>query len=289
MRRLEFLINEVRKSTDNKDVNGISTSELVGYFNDAQRYITSLIFKHNSYADFFKAQRTYDVSIDGFYELPDDVYTINAISMVEGRFNETTNNEGFTRIRPIMESEQVYIFGYFTRDNKVKVSGQNDIAQLQNLRITYFKKLPDLDVRQAKVLAVSPGNSITLDGSPDPLYEMDDHCSTVDDQGVQAVNDIYFTNTAGGLLLTADTDGVAPGQFIVAGKNSANISQLPDACETYLLDYVRQRIYTRNNYDDAGKQMYFTEQQKADIVSLFSRNKKDDDTIPVTDIEFLLF
>lgn len=64
---------------------------------------------------------------------------------------------------------------------------------------------------------------------------------------------------------------------------------MPEECEPYLLDYVKQRIYTRNNYEDAGKQQYFTEQQKEEIVSIFSKNKKDDDTIPITDVGFLFF
>lgn len=289
MRRLEFLINEVRRSTDNTDVNGIATSELVGYFNDAQRYISTLIFKNNPYADLFKVVLEYSASSDGVYTLPEDCYAENAISMVEGRFNTTTNNQGYSRIKPISESEQTYIFGYYVRNNQIIISGQNDISQLQNIRITYFKQLPTLDIRQAQVDSVSAGVSITLDATPSYLYDVDDHCSTVDSQGDLVASDIYFTNTSGAILSTTDTEDVVAGQYVVAGKNSVNKSLLPNACETYLLDYVRQRIYTRNNYEDAGKQSYFTEQQRVDIVSLFSKNKKDDDTIPVTDVGFLLF
>lgn len=289
MRRLEYLITQVRNSTDNKDTNGISTSEIVGYFNDAQRYITSIIFKSNPYADLFKSQIEYDIDPDGEYTLPSDCFSTNALSMVEGRFAETDNNRGYARIKPISESEFSYIFGYITRDNKVLVSGQNSIANLQKLRITYFRQLPTLDIRQAKVNAVNPGVSISLSSAPTELYSMDDHCSAVDSQGDQVVSDIYYTNSAGSTLLTANTTGVAVNQYITAGKNSCNKSLLPDVCEPYLLDYVKQRIYTRNNYEDAGKQMYFTEQQKQEIASIFAKNKKDDDTIPITDVGFLYF
>lgn len=289
MRRLEYLITQVRNSTDNKDVNGISTAEIVGYFNDAQKYISTLIFKNNPYADMFKVQIELPADPDGTYTLPDNCYSMNAISMVEGRYNDTNNNKGYSRIKPISESEFSYIFGYITRNNQILISGQNDVAQLSTVRITYFKQLPSLDIRQAKVNSASPGVSIALDSQPSNLYTMDDHCSTVDSQGVQVVSNIYFTNTTGTSLLTADTTGVANGQYITAGKNSANISDLPDSCEPYLLDYVKQRIYTRNNYNDAEKQLYFTEQQKAEIISIFSKNKKDDDTIPVTDVGFLFF
>lgn len=289
MRRLEYLITKVRNSTDNKDVNGVSTAEIVEYFNDAQRYITTLVFKNNPYADLFKVQLEIPADPSGEYTLPTDCYSTNALSMVEARFADTSNNKGYSRIKPISEAEFSYIFGYITRNNKVLISGQNDVAQLQTVRITYFKQLPTLDIRQAKVSSVTAGVSINLLAAPLSLYELDDHCSTVDAQGDQVVSNIYFTNTSGTSLLTANTAGVTNTQYITAGKNSCNKSQLPDVCETYLLDYVRQRIYTRNNYDDANKQMFFTEQQQAEIISIFQKNKKDDDTIPVTDVEFLFF
>jgi hypothetical protein len=289
MRRLEYLIAQVRNSTDNKDVNGIATSEIVSYFNDAQRYITTLIFKNNPYADLFKVQVEIPADSSGEYTLPSDCYSTNALSMVEARFADTSNNKGYSRIKPISESEFSYIFGYITRNNKVLISGQNDIAQLQTVRITYFKQLPTLDIRQAKVSNVTPGISILLSATPTELYTVDDHCSAVDAQGNQKVADIYFTNTSGSTLITADTSGIDNTMYITAGKNSCNKSLLPDACETYLLDYVRQRIYTRNNYEDSNKQLYFTEQQKTEVISIFSKNKKDDDTIPVTDVEFLFF
>jgi hypothetical protein len=289
MRRLEFLITEVRNSTDNKDTNGVSTPEIVSYFNEAQKYITTLIFKNNPYADLFKTQVEVPAVSTGVYTLPDDCYAVNAISMVEARFAETSNNKGYSRIKPISESEFSYIFGYITRNNQILISGQNDVAQLLSIRITYFRQLPTLDVKQAKVTSVTPGISIALSTAPTSLYTMDDNCSTVDQAGSQVVKGIYFTNTAGSTLLTSDTTGVTNSQWIVAGVNATNKPELPDACEPYLLNYVKQRVYTRNNYEDAGKQMYFTEQQKAEIISIFSKNKKDDDTIPVADIGFLNF
>lgn len=287
MRRMDFLVSQVRNSTDNKDVNGISTAEIVGYFNDAQQFITTLIFKNNPYADFFKVQVAYAANSTGVYTIPDDCYSTNAISMVELLTNNLANiNDGYTRIKPISESEFAYIGGYTTRNNTICISGTNQFP----VRLTYFKRLQTLDVRQSKVSAVTPGVSIALTAPiPTDLFIMDDHCSTVDAQGDQVVNNIYFTNTSGSPLLTANTTGVTTSQYVVAGKNATNKSQLPDECEAYLLEYVRQKIYTRNNYDDANKQMYFTEQRQNEIISIFSKNKKDDDTIPVTDFGFLLF
>jgi hypothetical protein len=289
MRRLEFLITEVRNSTDNKDTNGITTPEIVSYFNYGQKFISTLIFKNNPYADMFKVQKEYTAVSTGIYDLPSDCYAINAISMVEGRYSDTENNNGYSRIKPISESEFSFMFGYIVRNNQILIAGQNNTAQLTSLRITYFRQLPSLDVRQAKVSAISSGVSITCDVTPTNLYLMDDKCSTVDANGDQVVSDIYFTNTSGTSLLTANTTGVTTSQYVVAGSNACNRTLLPDACEPYLLDYVKQRIYTRNNYEDGQKQMYFTEQQKAEIISIFSDNKKDDDNIPVSDLGYLNF
>ncbi len=290
MRRLEYLITEVRNSTDNKDTNGITTPELVSYFNAGQRYIETLIFKNNPYADLFKAQDEQSGNSSGIFDIPSDCYSINSISLVEGRFGgDTANNNGYTRIKPISEAEFSYMFGYIIRNGQILISGLNSVQQLNSLRITYFKKLKSLDVRQAKVLSVSSGVSITMATTPTDLYTMSDAVSTVDVYGDQVVAGIYYTNTSGATLTTTTTTGVNSTQYVVSGADACNRSELPDSCESYLLDYVRQRIYTRNNYEDANKQMYFTEQQKAEVIAIFSKNKKDEDSIPITDTEFLRF
>lgn len=288
MRRLEFLITKVRQSTDNTDTNGISENEIVEYFNDAQKYIETLIFKNNPYADLFKVQQVYPAVQTGIYDLPEDCYSENAISMVEGRYNITENNDGFSRIKPISESEFSYMFGYIVRNGQVLISGQNNIAQLQDVRITYFRQLKTLDIRRGTITAVTPGVSIAYTAIDTTGYLRDDHYSTVNAQGIQVASNIYSAST-GSPLLTTDTTDVAINDYLITGKNGTNVSELPDACEPYLLDYVRQRIYTRNNYDDANKQMYFTEQQKQEVISIFSKNKKDDDTVPITDYTFLTF
>lgn len=295
MKRLEFLITQVRNSTDNKDINGISNAEIVSYFNDAQRYITSIVFKNNPYADLFKTQLEIPANPTGEYTLPSDCYAVNAISMVEARFADTSNNKGYSRIKPISESEFSYIFGYITRDNKILISGQNDVAQLQNVRITYFRQLPTLDIRRGRIVAPFTGTSFSVSNLDTEIFTMDDMFSVAGLDGSQTVKEIYSSSTSSPMTTTAAkvTEIINAGsggeQYLLSGSNATNKSILPDVCETYLLDYVRQRIYTRNNYSDGEKQIYFTDKQENEIVSIFSKNKKDDDTIPVTDVEFLFF
>jgi hypothetical protein len=291
MRRLEFLINEVRTSTDNTDTNGISTDEIIGYYNSAQRYITTLIFKNNPYADLFKSQQVYPATTPSVYTLPSNCYAANAVSMVEVRVNTSSINDGYVRIKPIMESEFGFAFGYITRDNQILISGQDNVSWFSDVRVTYFRQLPTLDIRRGTVIAaVVPNVSISLFTAPTDIEDLDDQFSTVDSTGAQLVKGVSFTYPGTGVVLTTPSNaGVITNTFLVVGADAANKSLLPDACETYLQDYVRQRIYTRNNYDDANKQMYFTEMQMNEIISLFAKNKKDDDNIPTTDIDFLLW
>ncbi len=293
MRRLEFLMNRVRYETDNKDVNGITNTEIVSYFNDAQKYITSLIFKMNPYADMFKTQVEIAANSTGIYTIPSDCFSSSSISMVEAKWSDDANNQGYNRIKPIAESEASYIFGYYVRNNTVVITGDAPNANFTFIRITYFKRLKSLDVRQSKVSSTTSTTIVMTAPAPTDLYLMDDHASTVSVDGDQVVAGLSFTNTSGTSLTGVSPDptvaGVNNTQYIVAGANACNRSELPEECEPYLVDYVKQRIYTRNNYEDANKQMYFTEQQKADIISIFSKNKKDDDSFPVTDLTFLTF
>ena len=90
MKRLEYLINDVRLATDNTDTNGVKDREIIEYFNDAVKYIQLLIFKNQPLCTFFLKEYVYSpVTPDAEYDLPADCYADNGISTVEGRFGTT--------------------------------------------------------------------------------------------------------------------------------------------------------------------------------------------------------
>lgn len=282
MRRLEFLISDVRRSTDNKDTNGVTDAEIVGYYNDGLRLIQSTIFKVNPKADIFISEITYAVSATGSYDLPEDVFGLNALSLVE-----SVQGTYSTPIDRIDESNRSNLFGYYIRDNKLFVNG---CISGSEIRVKYFKALPRFDKRWGKIQTVTPGVSLVLEAGFDALAEtIDDKVTVVSSTGAQVRPNVSVAFT-GGTLATSDAlTGVTAGMFICMGKNSANITTLPDACETFLMDYVRQRIYTRNVYNDAEKQVYFTNKQEGDLASLFSYNTKEVLAPPITDTSFLEF
>lgn len=290
MRRTEFLLTEIRNSTDNTDTNGIKDAELISYLNAGQKLIQNIVFAANVKADIFKDTEVYDATEDGIYTLPDDKYGVNSISLVEGKFGMDNVNAGFRPIDRVDKSEAANMFGYYTENDKVILTGLNTNLQVVQVRVTYFYALPRMDKRWGKIQTVNAGVSLVLTGNDTNAPTVDDYITVVDKFGAKVLGDIFIDTYTGATWSTTNAlTGVVANQYVCMGKNSVNASRLPDECETYLLDYVRQRIYTRNVYDDGSKQVYFTDQQKADIAALFSNNQKDILYPPITDTEFLEF
>lgn len=292
MRRTEYLLTELRNSTDNTDVNAIKDAELIAYLNYGQKLIQNIVFAANVKADIFKETVVYDAVESGTYALPSNKYAVNSISLVEGKFGPDNVNSGFRPIERVDKSEASNLFGYYTENSNVQITGLNINLQIVQLRVTYFKVLPRMDKRWGQIKTVSSAVSLEMEAGYDTLAStVDDYISAVDKYGAQVLAEIYIDSFAGGATWTTTNTltGVIAGQYVCMGKDTVNASLLPDECETYLLDYARQRIYTRNVYEDANKQVYFTDQQKADIAALFSNNQKDIIYPPITDTEFLEF
>lgn len=279
MRRTEFLITELRKSTDNTDTNGVKDAEIIAYLNSGQRLIQNIIFKTNPKADIFKRSVDFVYSNTGEYDLPSDIFAENAISKVEYK-----QNGEYFKIDRIDEVEKRA--GYYTENKKVIVIGY----QFFDIRVTIFRELPRMDKRWGKISAVRSGISLALTENDADASEVDDSISVVNKFGAQVLSDIYIDSFVGATWRTTNAlAGVSVNDYVCMGANSVNASELPNACETYLLDYARQRIYTRNNYEDAGKQAYFTDSQRADIADLFKNNQKDNIFPPITDFDAMDF
>jgi len=279
MRRTEYLINELRKSTDNTNANGVKDAEIVSYLNYGQKLLQNIIFKTNPKSDIFIKNAEYSYNAEGTYDLPADIFAENAIAAVE--YKQGDRYYKIDRIDRIELSS-----GYYVENKKLKIEGY----KFFDIRVTVFRELPKMDKRWGRIGTVSSGVSLTLTGIDTDASTVDDHVTVVDKFGAQVLPGIYVDNYNGSIWETTNLlAGVTIDQFVCMGKNTVNASELPDACETYLLDYVRQRIYTRNNYDDAGKQVYFTDSQRADIADLFKNNQKDVMFPPITDYDAMDF
>lgn len=281
MRRTEFLITELRNSTDNTDTGAIKDAEIIGYLNYAQKLIQKIIFKVNPEAALFQKEAEFSFSSSGEYDLPDDCYAKNAVLKVE-----YLNGGKYYPLSPI-DSAEYGRSGYWRNDNKVTVQGYLYF----DIKITYFKQLPKLDKRWGKVLSVTPGAQLALTGQDALFTTVDDYVTVVDKYGAQVRAGIFIDSYSAPNIATTDAlTGVTTNDYICMGKNSVNASELPDECEPYLLDYARQRLATRSVYTpEAQLQINFTDQQRADLAELFANNKKDVTTLPITDYDSLDF
>lgn len=295
MRRMEFLLTSVRRSTDNVQTSAITDAEMIEWFNDGQKLIQNLIFKNNFKADIFKEVEEYDAVADGVYDLPDDIYSVNSLSLVEatyGLWDSTEENRNYLPIKRVDETERSYLAGYFTRNGQIIFTGYQSNYQFTKVRVTYFKALPRFDKRWGEIQTVTSGVSIVLQSGYDSLAStVDDYVTVVDGLGNVVREGIRISSFAGGATWTT-TDaltGVTAGMFVCMGAKSENISGLPAECEPYLLDYVRKRLYGRNVYNDGDKQEGFTAEQKDEIIRLFSNNTKEIIEPPITDLTYLDF
>jgi len=295
MRRIEFLINQVRKSTDNTDKNGVSDAEIIEFFNDGIDAIQAIIHSSNYTPDMFLAKKTYDFDFSSTeYELPEDIYSTNALMNVEVRFGNSNVNEGFRTVKRITDMEQADFFGYYLRDNKIifALSEQNTIKAFDQFRITYFRQLKRFDKRWAAIGSVTPGtpNTLNITNADVEFAEIDDVFSVVDADGVVIQAGLKIVSTAGlptAITFTGDTTGIAANQYIVMGKLSSTHTELPQSVQPYLLDYVRQRLYTRQNYNDANKQMMFSQASQSAITTIFSNKGRDISEPPIVDYDYL--
>lgn len=290
MKRIEYLINEIRRSTDNTDTNGVKDGEIIDYFNDGIRYIQSIVFQHMPKPVYFIAKQEYTPVGNGEYDLPDDMFNENSISTVEGKFGQSTINDGYRYLKRVFLEEAPDFFGYYTYNKKLKITSQEINTTLESIRLWYFRRARRFDKRWGQITTVNATTSLVLNASTydSGLENENDIISVVDANGEIIRSNILISSFSSNTLNTSDAlTGVQVGQYVVSGADSTTICGLPDSCETYLKDYVRQRMYTRNNYEDAGKQVFFTNKQELDIVSLFSQPSKELDVPPITDTDYL--
>lgn len=295
MRRIEFLINQVRRSTDNTDKNGVSDTEIIEFFNDGIEAIQAIIHSQNFTPDLFLATRSYDFDFStNSYALPDDIYSTNAIMLVEVRFGSSDVNEGFRSVKRITDVEQADFFGYYLRDGRIyfALSEQNTIKAFQQFRVTYFRALKRFDKRWATVSSVTPGspNTLTITGADVDFQNVDDTFSIVDANGVVVQAGLKIVSLSGlptAITFTGLTAGIVNGTFLVMGDKSSTSCELPKSVEPHLLDYVRQRLYTRQNYSDSNKQITFTQATQQAIVSIFSNKSRDIGEPPIVDYDYL--
>lgn len=320
MRRTDLLVKEVLRMTENEDAqeedSGLTKSEVVQYINEAQDRLQSRISR--SHPKIFVTENFIDIVADQeAYDLPNDIYMGTRIIMIENKVG--SQNTDYRKI----SSESIFSrntasstfsgrfpqFYYMRRGSQVLINPIPASAETNGLRITYEKKLPDLDIRRglvdsAVLSGISP-TSITISVSPslskDSILNIDgeavlneiDFITVVDRDGViqmQAIPIDKFDATSGVITMTsgftAQTgETVVAGNYIVGGKVSTSHSELQDMCERYLITYATSEILKRDTAVELHQlQLIKLREMERDIVDAYRQPDNDLLTLPVHDL-----
>ena len=142
MRKLRFLINDVREATDNEDTNAISDKEIIRYFNDCIKSIQAIVLKNNPRSAYFQANVTLEAPLQGrFFPLPEDCFAFNAVTYVEV-LSEASIDDYWYMLEQRMQEDQNNFFGWYTKNKEIYFTGRNDVHVGNSARVWYFKRLP---------------------------------------------------------------------------------------------------------------------------------------------------
>lgn len=302
-RRSDLLIKAIRKYTENEEfgtLEGIDDSEFLQALNDAQNRLHSLIVDKHSKA-FLKVAEPIAV-LPGIreYELPIDTYIDNKVYMVE--YSETGLEEDYFPLDLESEHHKITDDGcptyYHSRMGKIILSPIPQTAG--KARITYTKRVTQVDTRRGRVLSATLDNnaktitSLVLD-TIDPSTPLDsdalnecDYICIVDKRGKTKMRNIPIDAVSSGTgTVTLDAhvfetgETIDIGDYVVCGEDtSTHPIDLPRSVERYLISYGKWYILKRDSSVDYAEAQTELLEMENDIVNSFAEAEQDIIRIP---------
>jgi len=297
MRRIEFLIKQVRRATENNDLAGISTAEFEQYMNDAQDRLQNLIQKAHPETGFFERQgfinlvpTTDTYSLENMVDENGDSFKPRILLFNSLRMVERTQGDIYYPLKFISPKERTTGYGYIVRDKDIIISPTAQGTYNKGLRITYAGKLRDLGIRRGKITNLSPLTVSVLGDATD--FDDADFLTIVDKNGVSKVDDVAMEgwNSGTGVITTStDISNAALDDFVLLGGHSTTHSELPDLCEHYLISYTEMKIFMRDSSADTTAQSSLVSAMEKDIIDLFKDNNGDVVHVPISSTDYLIW
>lgn len=301
MRRLELIIDEVRKQTENEDftdTTGISDNEFVQYANDAQERLHSKI--RQTFPRHFVKEGFVD-SANGVeaYDFPADIYLEHAIENMEFSPNGVSTQYYPIKKGSIKERNSVVLGNpdiYIPRAGHFLASPIPDTST-GIFRFDYVYRLASLDKRRGKISAVTLNSvaktitSLTLD-TTETIDATDltdaDYMCVVSRFGIIKMQGIIVNAVdAGTGVVTVDSSFIyqtnetaAAGDYVVTGKYATTHAQLPETCERYLISYMSWKVFRRDSNADSAEQNQELKELEDEIVTTFASVGADDVLYP---------
>jgi hypothetical protein len=276
MRKIEYLIKEARQNTNTTDVEAITNQLCVSLLNRAQEFIQAFIFTQNVESRLFRGQYSFNTSrgIDS-YDLPFDIYAKNSVDNIMYK-----NGNTYSPMRQISEKARGTTSGYFLSDSTIILS---PIPSFDfEISVSYTKSLPNIGISYGTIQSIVTNTSITLATGYSSLTGIDDFFCIVDINGLIIKRGLVVNQTAGVLSLS-DTSLITAGMFVVPGKYSTIISQLPDEFESALIMSLETMIDARLSSKDTTVAKSFGDEMLSQIGSMFADNNSDTFMPPIVE------
>lgn len=298
MKRINKLITQVRRQTENDNEAAISNDEVLSYFNDGIERLHAVItakhprvFSGTVEIPIVRGQSAYDLPIDAFIN--------NKVVTVE--FSYTGREEDYYPLEPITLKERIpydgYPTRYFRKDGKVILDPTPDTAGL--IRIEYVLQARRVDTRRAVVQTVTITDGVISDlilSNTDPIIELDseaievaEYVCVVDKYGnIKAKNlPVNSLDTGTGELVLESgfvlqqNETINSEDFIVVGEYTSTHPLFPRNCERYLTAYVSWKLLKRDSSADFAEQQQELLTMEQDIVNSYADIDDDYARIPV--------
>jgi len=237
---------------------GLQTQSIVDSLNEALQSLHAIIY--NVAPGFFIKTDNIDVVLNTEqYTLPDDVYLVTSVLLVEYLYStgnyiplkkNAKNKRAPTNVTGIP-------YGYIQHYNKLLLNPLPSQSITDGLRVTYEYTIPEVDIRRGKISAydsASNPTSITItentganlafgsDGPPE-------YISVVDKDGTIQMDSIFvssYSSSSGVLTVSVSAsagEAIAAGDYVVVGKYASSHPQIPIMCQQYLIDSAIYNIY----------------------------------------------
>lgn len=305
MRRVEHLIRQIRRQTDNEILgtdDGISPEEILQYINNGQEDIQGAIYR--THKPVFHREYIFDaVGGQEKYPFPRHVWLESSQVLLE--WSDTGRAEDFRPLDFVQTIERRSInsdpIQYMLYGQEIVVSPFPTSAVGAKFRLTYNLVVPKVDPRRSQVSAVTEAGGIITALTLDNAYASwnladwleDDYLCLCDSQGNSLARGIAYTTIAANGVVTLDGDhtlytgeSATVGDYVVRGKNATTNSQLTEICEKYLIEYASHRILHRDESEAYTRQAQHLMAMRADIVADYAMLSQDIHQIPILTYEY---
>lgn len=305
MRKAELLILQSRKATENQEFTataGIQDDEFLEYLNNGQEEIHSIL--QSTFPSILTAYKvTQAIVQQEAYAMPRDLYLGTRIDMIE--YSCSGRDQDYYLLKKGQLKERLNTQAgnpafYIRRGNEILIQPKPQQSGL--IRWSYQRAIPKLDVRRGTVLAVTLSTdqitALTLD--PTQLLQTEalleqGFITIVSGNGVIQMRSIPIDaiDATSGVVTVSPGFRFQPGEAIAVGdvacrgEFASTVSQLPDVCEKYLLEYCNLRIMIRDSQTDSSEVSGVLKKVEETLRLAYSEPDNDPDRIPLLDMQFL--